>query len=104
MTTDTIVKVENQTKAVVDVKPPQLYNVVYVNDNVTTVDFVIDTLMGIFGHTYDSAEVITMQIHEQGSAIVATLSYELAEQKSVEVVTLAKKCKFPLKVRVEPEA
>lgn len=104
MTTDTLTKVETQTKAAVDVKPPHLYNVVYVNDNTTTFDFVVDTLMTIFGHTYESAEVITVQIHEAGSAIVATLAYELAEQKSVEVVTLARKCKFPLQVRVEPEA
>jgi ATP-dependent Clp protease adaptor protein ClpS len=103
MTTDTITKVENQTKPVVDVAPPQMYNVVYVNDNVTTMEFVVDTLMGIFGHTYESAEALTMQVHEAGAAIVATLPYELAEQKSVEVVTLARKCKFPLQVRVEPE-
>jgi ATP-dependent Clp protease adaptor protein ClpS len=103
MTTDTITKVENQTKPVVEVKPPHMYNVVYVNDSVTTMEFVVDTLMGIFGHGYEAAEQLTMEIHEQGSAIVATLPYEIAEQKSVEVVTLARKCKFPLQVRVEPE-
>lgn len=103
MTTDTITKVENQTKPVVEVKPPHMYNVVYVNDDVTTMEFVVDTLMGIFGHGYTSAEALTIAIHESGSAIVATLPYEIAEQKSVEVVTLARKCKFPLQVRVEPE-
>lgn len=103
MTTDTITKVENQTKPVVDVALPSMYNVVYVNDSVTTMEFVIDTLMGIFGHDYFAAEALTMKVHEAGSAIVATLPYELAEQKSVEVVTLARKCKFPLQVRVEPE-
>ena len=83
------------------VKPPSLYKVIYVNDNVTTMEFVMESLITIFGYDRDAAHEITMKVHEDGSAVVAVLPYELAEQKGVEVTVLARNNGFPLVVRLE---
>lgn len=86
-----------------DVKPPSLYNVIYVNDNTTTMEFVVETLMAVFGHSEESAMALTMKIHEEGSAVVGTYPYEIAEQKGVEVTLLARNNGFPLAVKLEAE-
>ena len=85
-----------------DIKPPPLYNVIYVNDNVTTMEFVIETLKAFFDYNEESAYGITMKIHEDGSAVVATLPYEIAEQKGVEITLMARNNGFPLAIKLEP--
>jgi ATP-dependent Clp protease adapter protein ClpS len=45
-----------------------------------------------------------MGIHEQGSAVVAVLPYEIAEQKGIEVTLDARQEGFPLQVKIESEA
>ena len=44
-----------------------------------------------------------MDIHEIGSAVVAVLPYEIAEQKGIEVTVLARNNNYPLQVKLEPE-
>jgi ATP-dependent Clp protease adaptor protein ClpS len=100
--TDTIIKPKVQVKT--DVKPPSLFNVIYMNDDVTTMEFVIETLKSIFHHTDESAHEITIKIHEEGSSVVSTLPYEIAEQKGVEATLLARNNGFPLNVKLEPAA
>lgn len=84
-----------------DIKEPSMYNVIYINDEVTTVDFVIESLINVFDHSWDTASELTQRIHELGSSVVATLPYEIAEQKGVEVTQLARKQGFPLTVKLE---
>jgi ATP-dependent Clp protease adaptor protein ClpS len=85
-----------------DVKPPPLFNVIYVNDNTTTMEFVVETLKIYFNYDDEAAYNITMKIHEDGSAVVATLPYEIAEQKGVEITLLARNNGYPLAVKLEP--
>jgi ATP-dependent Clp protease adaptor protein ClpS len=87
-----------------DIKEPVHYHVIYINDEVTTQEFVIETLVLIFNYDRDSADEMTMKIHQEGSSIVATLPYEMAEQKGVEVTLLARNNGFPLTVKLEPES
>jgi|TARA_R110000868_G_scaffold194252_1_gene439608 ATP-dependent Clp protease adaptor protein ClpS len=100
MTTETVTKTKTKTK--VQVKPPVDYKVIYMNDDVTTMEFVIQTLINFFGHSEGTAEDITHKIHADGSAVVAVLPYELAEQKGVEVSLFAKANGFPLHIKLEP--
>ena len=86
-----------------DFKEPPMYRVVYINDNQTTYEFVVETLMEYFNYTADTADQITVDIHETGSACVAVLPYEIAEQKGIEVTMLARAQSYPLQIRVEPE-
>jgi len=66
-------------------------------------DFVIDVLVKVFRHSQDTAKNLTMQVHQEGSAIVGVYSFELAEQKSIEATTLSRQQGFPLQIRVEKE-
>jgi ATP-dependent Clp protease adapter protein ClpS len=45
-----------------------------------------------------------MKVHQEGSAVVATLPFEMAEQKGIEVTMLARNNGFPLQVKLEPES
>ena len=83
---------------------PPLFRIIYMNDEKTTAEFVMTTLIEFFEYTADQAEKITIDIHNDGSAVVAVLPYELAEQKGVEVTVLARKEGHPLQIRIEPEA
>ena len=85
------------------IKEPPLYRVVYLNDNQTTYEFVIESLIEYFNYTVETAEQITVDIHDAGSAVVAVLPYEIAEQKGVEVTMLARAQSYPLQIKLEPE-
>jgi ATP-dependent Clp protease adaptor protein ClpS len=83
------------------VKEPKDFNVIYLNDDVTTFEFVVETLTAIFGYARESAEALTMRVNDENSAVVATLPYEIAEQKGIEVTMLARQHGFPLQVKLE---
>jgi len=97
-------KVTTKIKPKEDVIEPPRYNVIYINDEVTTQEFVVESLVIVFNYERIEAEELTMKIHMDGSAVVATLPYEMAEQKGVEVTLLARNNGFPLVVKLEPEA
>ena len=80
---------------------PSLFNVIYINDDSTTMEFVIHSLKIVFNYSEEDAAHITMRIHEEGSAVVATLPYEMAEQKGIQVTLLARNNGFPLNVKLE---
>lgn len=84
-----------------NLKEPSMYNVIYINDDVTTMEFVIDSLITVFNHSVDTATHLTKKIHEEGASVVATLPYEMAEQKGVEVTQLARANGFPLVIKLE---
>ena len=86
-----------------DLKEPPLFKIIYLNDNNTTIEFVIASLIQFFDYTVETATKITHDIHEAGSAVVAILPYEIAEQKGVEVTVSARASNMPLQVKIEPE-
>jgi len=96
--TRTRIKPNEQTKE------PPMFRVVYLNDNQTTVEFVVDSLIEFFDYTAETAEQITIDIHETGSAVVAVLPFEIAEQKGIEVTMSARSQSYPLQVKLEPES
>ena len=71
------------------------------NDDQTSMEFVVESLKVVFNYNEDDAMNITMKIHDEGSAVVATLPYEMAEQKGIEVTLLARNNGFPLNVKLE---
>jgi ATP-dependent Clp protease adaptor protein ClpS len=82
---------------------PPLYRIIYMNDDVTSMEFVIESLIEYFNYNPDTASQLTRDIHENGSAIVAVLPYEIAEQKGIEVTVDARAQGYPLQVKVEAE-
>jgi len=99
----------SQTDVKIIIKPnmkvtePPMFKVIYMNDDHTSVDFVVRSLIDHFNYTSDTAENITTGIHASGSAIVAVLPYEIAEQKGIEVTLDARSEGFPLQVKIEAE-
>jgi ATP-dependent Clp protease adaptor protein ClpS len=87
-----------------ELKEPPMFKIIYLNDNGTTMEFVIDTLVNFFNYTTDTALQITQDIHTDGSAVVAVLPYEIAEQKGVEVTICARAAQMPLQLKLEPES
>jgi len=96
---DTKTKIKPNT----DLKEPPMFKVVYLNDNQTSMDFVIESLIEYFDYRPETAEQITIDIHETGSACVAVLPYEIAEQKGIEVTMSARAQSFPLQIKLEPD-
>ena len=96
--------IRTRIKPLEAVKEPPMYRVVYLNDNQTSSEFVVESLMEHFDYTAETADQITIDIHEKGSAVVAILPYEIAEQKGIEVTLDARSQGFPLQVKVEAEA
>jgi ATP-dependent Clp protease adaptor protein ClpS len=80
-----------------------MFKVIYLNDNQTTLEFVVESLIEYFNYTAETAEQITIDIHQTGAATVAVLPYEIAEQKGIEVTLSARSQSYPLQVKLEPE-
>jgi ATP-dependent Clp protease adaptor protein ClpS len=93
---------ETKIRINTDLAEPPMFRVIYINDDKTSIEFVIDSLVEYFAYTLDSAQQITMAIHEQGSAVVATLPYEIAEQKGIEITVNARAQGYPLQIKLEP--
>tara|TARA_R110002074_G_scaffold35457_10_gene96914 strand:+ start:2991 stop:3302 length:312 start_codon:yes stop_codon:yes gene_type:complete len=87
----------------VELKEPNLWKVIMLNDDVTTMEFVVSCLTDYFEYTDAQANKIVVDIHEDGSAVVATYPYEMAEQKGIEVTLAARNDGYPLEVRIEED-
>ena len=96
-------KTSTQRVPNLELAPPPMLKVIYVNDEKTTALFVVESLIEFFNYTAESAEVITVDIHNNGKATVAVLPYEIAEQKGIEVTISARSAGFPLLIKIEPE-
>lgn len=99
MSTETTV----EEKVVVALQPPGLWKVVFLNDDQTPMELVIDLLTGIFKHNESKAKDITLEIHETGSGIAGIYPFEIAEQKGMEATGIARQHGAPLRVMVDPE-
>jgi ATP-dependent Clp protease adaptor protein ClpS len=86
-----------------ETEQPKKYKVILLNDNYSTVEFVIEILMKIFKKNIDEATEITMSVHENGRGICGVYSYEIAQTKIAEVRSNARRAEFPLKAIAEAE-
>lgn len=99
--TDLEVKIDEKIKQVII--EPKRYKVIFLNDDKTPIEFVIELLVTLFKHTEVTAKDITLAVHHEGSAVVGVYSYEIAEQKTIEATALSRQNGFPLQIRVEQE-
>ena len=95
------IKIDEKVDGLID--EPCNYKVIMLNDDKTPMEWVIDVLLTIFNHSQDTAEKFTLQIHQEGSAIVGIYKYEIAEQKSVEATNASRERGFPLQLRIDSE-
>ena len=103
MTTETIEEIKLDEKIKKDLEEPGKWNVIFLNDDTTPMEFVTELLIIIFKHTRDTAEKIMFQVHEKGSAVVGTYMFEIAEQKTTEATQCARHQGFPLGIQMEKQ-
>jgi ATP-dependent Clp protease adaptor protein ClpS len=84
-------------------KRPRRYQVVFHNDDYTTMEFVVHALMKFFGKTGSEATHIMLNVHHRGYGIVDVFPRDVAETKATQVTEYARQHGHPLKVTAEPE-
>ena len=80
--------------------PPER-NVVFYNDDFTTMEFVVAVLVSIFNKSQDEAESLMQQVHVNGSSVVGTYTFDIAVSRAKLTTQVARKNGFPLRVEVE---
>ncbi len=82
---------------------PPMYKVFLLNDDYTTMDFVVEVLMFVFQKSLEEATQIMLNIHKRGMGLCGIYSFEIAETKIDTVHMLARERDFPLKCTMERE-
>ena len=80
---------------------PTLYKVVLLNDDYTTMDFVILVLEDVFQKSPAEAFRIMIQVHVNGRGIAGVYPWEVAETKVETVSTMARDAGYPLRAALE---
>lgn len=83
------------------IKEPKQYNVIMLNDDFTTMDFVVGVLVDIFHKDQLAAEAIMMGVHKQGRAVVGKYPYDIAVTRVNAALNRAKSEGFPFRMLVE---
>jgi ATP-dependent Clp protease adaptor protein ClpS len=82
-------------------KKPKLYRVLLLNDDYTTMEFVIHVLEAVFDKGPAQAHRIMMEVHLKGRGVCGAYTHEVAETKVATVHDMAKDEGFPLKADME---
>jgi ATP-dependent Clp protease adaptor protein ClpS len=93
-------EVEQKTKQ--KLQRPKLYKVLLLNDDYTTMEFVVLLLIQVFHHDEASAQAIMLHIHQNGVGVAGVYTYEVAETKVTMVMELAEQAEYPLQCTMEP--
>lgn len=99
MATNTHLEIDEDTA----LKYPKKYKVFLLNDDYTSMDFVVDILMSIFHKNYEQAQNIMLEVHKNDRGLCGIYTYEIAETKIIQVKRKAKDSGFPLKATMEEE-
>ena len=96
---DTAVAVESEKK----VERPRRYRVVLLNDDYTTMEFVVMVLTNVFHRSRERAVEIMLHVHHEGAGVAGVYTLEVAETKVAKVAEIARQHEFPLRCTMEPE-
>ena len=92
-------EIKEKAKAVT--QRPKLFHVVLINDDYTTMEFVVHVLESIFDKGPAEAYRIMMEVHTSGRGVCGAYTYEVAETKVAAVQEMARKEGFPLRAGIE---
>lgn len=84
-----------------EIKPPRMWNVIFLNDDYTTFDFVIAILVKVFQKGMEDAERIATEIHQKGRGVVGQYTFDVASTKQAMALEYAKHFEQPLQVLLE---
>lgn len=85
------------------IKEPKQFNVIMLNDDFTTMEFVVEVLVDIFRKDEVSAQAIMMQVHNNGKAVVGKYPYDIATTRVEKALLRAKQEGFPFRMTVSEE-
>ena len=96
---------QNETNVIekIDTKLPSLYKVIFFNDDVTPMGFVVEVLCNIFKKTKEDAIRLMLEIHHTGSGVAGVYIKSIAESKVTMVREISIKANYPLTVTMEKE-
>lgn len=103
MSTKTSERTLKNTSLKEKIKFPRKFKVILLNDDVTSMDFVVDVLTQIFHHSAQSAIALMLKVHNKGSAVCGVYIKEIALSKQNEVRKAAISAGYPLRVNIEEE-
>ena len=86
-----------------DLEEPKKYKVLLLNDDFSTMEFVIEVLTKIFRKSLSEAETIMLNVHNNGKGLCGIYTKEIAYTKVAQVKTMARKANFPLKAIAQEE-
>ncbi|MDR0374160.1 MAG: ATP-dependent Clp protease adaptor ClpS [Treponema sp.] len=82
-------------------KEPSDYRIILLNDNYTTIDFVVNVLMAVFHKGEAEANRIMLNVHRKGKGVVGQYPFDIAKTKMNQVHSLARQAEFPLRCVIE---
>lgn len=85
-----------------EIEEPRLYEVVLLNDDYTTMEFVVEVLMRFFKKNAEEAEAIMFAVHEKGSAVAGIYPRDIAEMRKEQVIDYARSHGYPLMLTLRP--
>ena len=77
-------------------RKPYLFQVLLLNDDYTTMEFVVEVLMRFFGKSNDVANALMLKIHIEGEAVCGVYSHDIAQTKVSQVIDFSRKNDQPL--------
>ena len=77
-------------------KKPNRFQVILLNDDYTTMEFVVEVLMRFFGKTTEAAHALMLKIHIEGEAVCGVYSHDVAQTKVSQVIDFSRKNEQPL--------
>jgi len=101
MTTQPDALPESGAGADQEIRKPRLYRVVLLNDDYTTMDFVVEILVTVFHKPAAEAAKIMLDVHRRGKGTCGVFTYDIAATKVSLVHQLARKREFPLRCTLE---
>ena len=92
---------ETFTEELIQVKKPDLYQIILLNDDYTPRDFVVWILITVFFMNEQDSQRIMLEAHTKGKSVIGIYSYDMAKTKVMQVENLAEKYEHPLKCILE---
>jgi len=77
-------------------KIPNRYEVILLNDDFTTMEFVVEVLMKFFNKSSTNAYSLMLKIHVEGEAVCGIYSHDVAQTKVTQVIEFSRKNEQPL--------
>lgn len=84
-----------------ELKRPQMYQVVLLNDDYTPMEFVVHVLESFFTMDREQATRVMLQVHKDGKAKCGVFTRDIAETKAAQVIECAKQNEHPLLCEIE---